>query len=292
MTWLSERPSRVFWTALLITLSSVVWQRMTGPTYPVRGSQQVGPASVSYRLLRSHSSNESQPVEVSVENGPVSGVILWRHYPLEEPWSRVPMRATGNGLKGLLPAQPPAGKLEYQVLLMAGSETALIPARPAVTRFKGDVPAKILLPHILAMFGAMLWSTAAGLKALAGKEDLRTDAIGTFLLIALGGFLFGPLVQKAAFGKYWTGFPYGHDLTDNKTLIAGVFWGGALLLLSSRRLGRAAVVTAAAVTLLVFAIPHSLFGSQLDWKKEGQSPSPQRPVSSCLPPPSSGPWHA
>jgi hypothetical protein len=201
------------------------------------------------------------------------------------------MKLDGDRLRAVLPAQAPAGKLEYQVLLNSGTETALIPRRPAVTRFKGDVPARILIPHIITMFGAMLWSAATGLKALSGLSNLRRHVVGTFTMIAIGGFILGPLVQKAAFGKYWTGFPYGHDLTDNKTLIAGIFWGVAILALGHARLARGAVITAAAVTLLVFAIPHSMFGSELKWKEqEGRSRSsldgrqpPTRPGSVSLP---------
>ena len=45
-----------------------------------------------------------------------------------------------------------------------------------------------------------------------------------------GGFVLGPLVQKAAFAAYWTGIPWGWDLTDDKTLFAALFWGAAVFL--------------------------------------------------------------
>jgi hypothetical protein len=41
--------------------------------------------------------------------------------------------------------------------------------------------------------------------------------------------ILGPVVQKFAFGEYWTGFPFGTDLTDNKTLIAFIGWIIALV---------------------------------------------------------------
>jgi len=34
----------------------------------------------------------------------------------------------------------------------------------------------------------------------------------------------GPLVQLNAFGDLWTGWPFGGDWTDNKTLFAFIFW--------------------------------------------------------------------
>jgi hypothetical protein len=74
----------------------------------------------------------------------------------------------------------------------------------------------------------------------------------------------GPLVQKYAFGDLWTGIPFGWDLTDNKTLIAMVFWVLAVIMnrIKERPLY---TVLAAFILLLVYSIPHSMFGSELDY---------------------------
>ena len=45
-------------------------------------------------------------------------------------------------------------------------------------------------------------------------------------------------VQKAAFGAYWTGFPFGYDLTDNKTVLMWLAW--VLAALAMAYLGMAA----------------------------------------------------
>jgi hypothetical protein len=71
-------------------------------------------------------------------------------------------------------------------------------------------------------------------------------------------------VQKFAFGDLWTGVPFGWDLTDNKTLIAVLFWLIAVIM--NRKKERPVyMVLAAVVLLVVFSIPHSLFGSELDY---------------------------
>jgi uncharacterized BrkB/YihY/UPF0761 family membrane protein len=88
----------------------------------------------------------------------------------------------------------------------------------------------------------------------------------TFL--AIGGLILGPIVQKYAFDAYWTGWPFGHDLTDNKSLVAFIFWVIALAMLSRNRVRRTWVVVAAVVTLVVFMIPHSMLGSEIDYTKE------------------------
>lgn len=259
----------VRWTlALLVTLASAVWQRRSGPTYPVRGRVTLAGADVPLRLTRTHGGPGDQPVRVAAPDATVTGIVAWRRTPTREAWTFLPMAREGSDLVAALPHQPPAGKLEYQVRLAKGAETAVFPERPAVTRFKGDVPAAALVPHVLCMFLGMLTSTAAGLAAVSGART-RALALATFGLIALGGFVLGPIVQKAAFGAYWTGVPFGWDLTDNKTLLAGLFWGAALLTLrrsDGTKAARAAVALAALATLLVFAIPHSTWGSEIRWE--------------------------
>jgi len=261
-----------FYVALLVTLVSAAWQRRTGPTYPARGRVTVGGAAVDLRLARSHGGPGDQPVRLEAPEG-VAGAVAWRRYPTQDAWTVVPMARQGGALLASLPHQPPAGKLEYQVRLAKAGDTAVFPPRPTVTRFKGAVPAAVLVPHVLCMFLSMLFGTLAALAAFAGAPT-RGLSWMTFALIAAGGFVLGPLVQKAAFDAYWTGVPFGWDLTDNKTLLAGIYWAAALLFVRTRddtKVARIAVVAAAIATLLVFAIPHSTWGSEIKWEGAGSA---------------------
>jgi len=90
--------------------------------------------------------------------------------------------------------------------------------------------------------------------------------------MTVGGMILGPIVQKYAFGAYWTGFPWGYDLTDNKTLIMWVVWIAAAGALGWKARdaapgwrARFTVLAAAVVMTGVYLIPHSLRGSQLDY---------------------------
>ena len=130
-------------------------------------------------------------------------------------------------------------------------------------RFKGEVPATVLIPHILLMFLAMFFSNAAGILALFKYPSYKTVSVITFIIIVIGGFVLGPIVQKYAFNEWWAGIPYGYDLTDNKTMIAIFAWLLALVMLKKNS-SAMWVIAAALVTIAVFSIPHSLFGSQLD----------------------------
>lgn len=259
-----------FWRwalAVVITLGALVWQRTTGPTYPARGRVKLGGQTIEMKLERSNTMASDQPVHVMVADPAVSGEVVWRRYPTTGPWQVVELKREGDELKAMLPRQPAAGKLEYQVRLLLGAEQVVFPERPAITRFRGDPPTAVLLPHILAMFLGMLFATRAGIEALVPRRDLRRLAWTTLGLFLIGGFVLGPLVQHYAFGQWWTGIPFGWDLTDNKTLIAALAWVFAIWRLRGGRPARGATVAAALITLVVFAIPHSAWGSQIDWSK-------------------------
>ena len=266
------------WTlAVVLTLVSLVWQRMSGPTYPAGGRVSLGGQVYRLVLSRSNSTSSDQVVTVRIGDPAVNGQVVWRRYPTSEPWQVLELRREGSELRALLPRQPASGKLEYQVRLRRGVEQAVFPERPAITRFRGDPPVAVLAPHILAMFLGMLFATRAGIEALAPRGDLRRLAWATLGLFLVGGFVLGPLVQHYAFGELWTGVPFGWDLTDNKTLVAVLAWVLAVWRLRGGRPGRGATIAAAVVTLAVFAIPHSTWGSQIDWGKV--SARPTAPVS-------------
>jgi hypothetical protein len=117
------------------------------------------------------------------------------------------------------------------------------------------------------MFCAMLLSTRAGLEIFKKEPQFKKLTFWTLGFLIVGGMILGPLVQKFAFGEYWTGFPFGMDLTDNKTLIALIGWIIALIAVYKSKKPRYWVLGAAVLTLVIFLIPHSLLGSELDYSK-------------------------
>ena len=259
--------------ALLVTLAAARYQKVTGPTYPVQGEVIVDSTHVTYTFLRSHGGAGDQPVELTIPDTSVTGVLRYRHYPTHEKWTEIPLKRQGHKLVASLPHQPPAGKLEYRILLNSKQGQVSVPPDEAVvTRFKGAVPAGVLIPHIFFMFLAMLFSTRAGLEALVNPEgNIRALTFWTIGLLFLGGLILGPIVQKFAFGAFWTGVPFGWDLTDNKTLIAFLAWLLALLfVLKKGAQARWWVLFASLVLIAVFLIPHSMHGSQLKYDETGK----------------------
>ena len=254
--------------AILLFLLSAVYQRMTGPTHPVKGSIVLGSETISYKLERNHGGKTDHEIILHIADTAITGTLSYRRLKTDQPWTYLSMHREGEALVGFLPHQPPAGKLQYRIMLHSEGQTVAIPpGAPVVIRFKGAVPAPILAVHILFLALAMIFSNRAGLEALARHGQTRKLVLWTISTLFVGGLILGPIIQKYAFGALWTGFPFGHDLTDNKTAVAFVFWLVALF--AGRRGNRARgwVLAAAVVTLVIYLIPHSLLGSELDYSK-------------------------
>jgi hypothetical protein len=138
-------------------------------------------------------------------------------------------------------------------------------------RYKDPVPAPLLIAHVLAMFFSVLVGMRTGLGALFAPSNIRKLTWITLVGMTVGGLVLGPFVQKYAFGAYWTGFPWGYDLTDNKLLIMWIVWVLAAGVLGRKGkavsgAGRTAVLLAALVMTAVYLIPHSMRGSELNFE--------------------------
>jgi hypothetical protein len=138
------------------------------------------------------------------------------------------------------------------------------------------------------MFFGVLVAWRVGLGALFSGHGIAKLSWAALVLFTVGGFLLGPWVQKYAFDDWWTGVPFGWDLTDNKTLVMWLAWFFALLVIGwgarrgaaeggdgGEKRARLAVVIAAIVTVAVYLIPHSMAGSQLDYEAVDRGVAPE-----------------
>jgi hypothetical protein len=254
--------------AFVITIGSAVYQRMTGPTYPYQTKIQIGNASIPVTLIRSETTGNDLPIEITVPDTSITGHVQFRRYKSMDEWMQLRMTRNGETLVAYLPSQPPSGKILYFVFVQKDDQNiSLSGEKPIVARFKGAIPLAILIPHILLMFLAMLFSNRTAFEALNPQGKAFQYTLWTIGLFLVGGFIFGPLVQKYAFGDLWTGIPFGYDLTDNKTLIAMVGWILAWVKSRKGQQGRGWIFLAALLMLTVYLIPHSVLGSELDYTK-------------------------
>jgi hypothetical protein len=268
--------SAALWVAaFIVTVALAFFQRITGPSHPSRGAVTLADGQeLRYRLPRSNEGRDSLVISLPQPAGDARVAVEWRRYPTDEPYRTMVMEPSSSGrLEASISRLPAAAKVEYTIRVETGGiEVQVPPGETVVARFRDPVPAAVLVPHILAMFASMLVSTRAlfevARRSAPRGRGLVFTAIG---LLVIGGLFLGPLVQKFAFGAYWTGWPFGTDLTDNKTLIAFLAWLPATVAAVKGLRTRVAVALGWVVMMGVFLIPHSLRGSELDWSESGSA---------------------
>jgi hypothetical protein len=258
--------------AFVIVALAAIYQRMTGPTYPVRGHVKIADRDTSFRLPRSSDASGDEEIHLNVPDTKITGIVELCRYPSNDAWARSNLERQGDDLIIRIPHQPPAGKVIYRIQLQTGADAIWLTSQPVVIRYKGKVPEFIMVPHIILMFLAMWFSTRAGFEALLKRPNVLKMTIWTIVTLTLGGMILGPVVQKLAFGAYWTGWPFGKDLTDNKTIAAWLAWVVALWRIHRRPNATGWAVAASVILFLVYMIPHSVLGSEIDYTKV-QSPS-------------------
>ena len=253
--------------AFIFTVLIAGYQRRTGPSYPMDVKKEIGQKIIKAELIRTYDGQDDAKVILKIADTSIRGEVQFRRFKSYDNWTTAPMVRKGDSLIARLPHQDIAGKVMYRITLVKGNEQVLLNEDPAVLRYKGHVPMYILLPHILIIFLAMLFSTITGLEAITKGKNTYLYTWITIITLVIGGLILGPIVQKFSFDVYWAGWPFGHDLTDNKSVVAFLFWVIALIVQYKNREKKFWTILASIILLIVFLIPHSLLGSEIDYTK-------------------------
>jgi len=264
----------------LITVACFLYQDKTGPTYPLEGEIDTNLGEVNYTFLRSETIGTDLKVMFldPLPDG-IEGSVQYRRYKSNDDWSTIPMQAGSfefsrrgeteviQGFGAELPyLKERAGKYEYFVFVDDGSgdPVSVTGDKPIYARYKASVPMWALGLHILVIFASMTLAIRTSLEAIF-DGNFKWMITATIISLLIGAFLLGPLVQWYAFGVWWSGIPFGYDWTDNKVLVELVFWLIAAYMNRGSNRSRGSVYLAGFVTLLVYFIPHSIFGSEFDY---------------------------
>jgi hypothetical protein len=267
--------------AVIVTLACLMYQDKTGPTYPLEGDFQTSKGNVHFQFLRSETiGTDLKIMLLDPLPAGINGEVMYRRYQSDDDWSKLEMtpgefafsrRGSTDTVKGIgveLPSlQERAGKYEYYVYIDEGNghPASVTGNTPVYARYKADVPMGVLAIHILVIFASMLLALRTVFEAfIDGKYHWMLW--GTLISLLLGAFVLGPLVQWYAFGVWWSGIPFGFDWTDNKVLVELAFWVLAIALNRGGRRNRQSIYLAGLVTLIVYFIPHSLFGSEYNYR--------------------------
>ena len=273
--------SSLLWIlSAVLTIVCFTYQDKTGPTYPLEGDFPTHKGVVHFKFLRSETIGATLKVMllVPLPEG-LQASVRYRRFKSNDAWSSLPLnpgtfefsrrghRETVSGIGAELPSlNERAGKYEYFVDVDdgEGDRRSVTAEKPVYARYKADVPTGILIIHIVVIFASMTFGIRTMLEAFVNgkfKWMLRV----TVATLLLGAFVLGPLVQRYAFGVWWSGVPFGYDWTDNKVLLELLFWILALFMNRGKRYRRWPVYLAGILTLAVYFIPHSIFGSEYDY---------------------------
>ena len=274
--------------AVFMALAAMIYQRSTGPTYEYKGYLEHAGEKYKYELLRSQETTEGAKIELPhIEGANYNASLNYKRYQTKDEITNLDFQLDENNqFVAQLPVQPAAGKMEYFITGTIDGKEFNIPEKGAdriVLRYKDPVPDFILIPHVVMMIIVIIFGIRAGLSALFEPGTMRRWTVVAFSAMTLGGMILGPLVQKSAFGEYWTGFPFGGDFTDNKMLIMWVVWALALAIIGFKpkkkeNISRAAVLGAAVVMTVVYLIPHSMGGSTLDYDQVDKGIDPKEAI--------------
>lgn len=221
-------------------------------------------------------------LSIMVKGGEALEPVVRYRVGKEEALRTVVMTDEGDGMwRAALPEFEKGTKIYYALeLLQGGGTVARIPEENVsflFIKYKGKVSAVVLTLHILFMFASFyfmvqsLWSAIGILAGRAWKAEAVRHARWVLISSFIGGWPLGFILNYQAFGVVWEGFPFGYDVTDNKTQIMFVFWLVSLLLVRGSFLGRgeerdtlgargfaSALILSFIVSLLLFIVPHSL----------------------------------
>jgi hypothetical protein len=99
--------------------------------------------------------------------------------------------------------------------------------------FKGTANRPLLLAHIILMFVSLFLLVLSGYLAFRAIRDrkvtLHVPRLAFLGAVAffISSFPLGMIVAYQTFGKPWSGFPIGDDVTDSKSLAIVLYWAAA-----------------------------------------------------------------
>jgi len=254
--------STLWWVfAVVFTIAMARYQKFTGPTYPISGKTTLNGTEIKYTLIRTAENDKDAEIAFHVPDTSIKGTITYKRYKSNDSLTTAPLTRRNDTLFFMMPKQAAAGKMMYEITLNKENQHVKLKAKNdefAVMRFKGPVPLYILIPHILAMFLGLLFSTRTAIEALINGTRTYKLALWTLGFLIVGGLILGPVVQKYA---------QMGDLTDNKTLVMVVAWVIAIFRLKKDPANKVWPVIAALMVVIVYLIPHSMLGSEIDHTK-------------------------
>ena len=204
----------LWFLAVLISGFYVIYEN--DPYDPLVGKEAFSSGvTVEYEMIRSKVIGLDLTIAVDTAKN-VSGTVKYRRVSSTDDWAETPMEYRSVQIGGhgsskeevmMLAASLPsldkmAGKYAYLINLDLNGESLIIDdgkGNPIVTRYRGSVPAWVLIPHIFFIMLSMIFGIRAAFEALRKNGNAVWLMWSTIITLLLCGFIFGPLMQLYAF---------------------------------------------------------------------------------------------
>ena len=109
----------LWFLAVILAASAMIYQRATGPTYPMKVPVA---GNIIAKLIRTHESTGDATVELPIpeaEAKTATATLYYKRYRTDDDFTPVTMETvtseSGTQFEGALPKQPAAGKLQYYI---------------------------------------------------------------------------------------------------------------------------------------------------------------------------------
>ena len=269
---------------ILITLLIFVVARRMSKNRPFETDVTFGEVHIAHTTVFEHVGPGQPEIILSVTPPVKIDAVVRYRTPGEKVFETIVMSEISEGIwAARLPGNEKGSRIEYgfrishEEISEAGTSSASSETGNYLIKYKGEVSVTVLVLHILCMFAAFFFIIEALLGAFAmlfmGEEKEFTVAQARWVLLFtfLGGWPLGFALNWQRFGMFWEGFPFGYDITDNKTQLIAIFWLIIALLswksFACRRTGSdavrpgvfaVAVIIASALSLALYLVPHSI----------------------------------
>lgn len=269
-------------TGVILTLALFVIARRLSMNRPREIDIEEGGLRVSHETVIEQVGPGEPAVKLSISPGVEECPRVFYRTEGGDELKELPMLPSGDDAwTAKLPDLGRGGRLSY-AFLIAGRDgsTIRLPARPDrffLLKYKGDYSVPVLVAHVIFMFGAfffMILSVMGALRILMGREG-KTETVSmtrwVMIFTFVGGWPIGFILNYQRFGVVWEGFPFGYDITDNKTQLIFLMWIVTVFLVKGSFLGRGeekdfigaggfalAVLISFIVSMALYILPHSL----------------------------------
>lgn len=261
--------------AFVLTIVLLGIAKKTSTRHPTEYTERIGEITVSHTTV-TEDFGEGPVLDMTASS--TEGLTSIAYFASSEgsSYQADTLTLTESGFTGKLPVLPKGKRWYYHIdIIKDGQVVAKLPPNgDQFIKFKGHVPAYVLVPHIFCMFATVFFGLLTVFSAFdfkRGKGELSRSVrylLWTVIFVFVGGFPLGYWVAYLAFGQGWGGIPIGWDITDNKTVIIFLFWFVTLILArKGLKGGRMAVssgtylaltIISMIVSLVLFMVPHSI----------------------------------